>query len=77
MTAYEGEPIKDGNYKLGQLSMPGYGRVVKDADELYNDMPVIMDAETFGYLFQYVKGRSGSITDFTAVVKNNEITHVY
>lgn len=77
---YEGERVEDGEYKLGQLSMPRYGRVVipNTADDLlYNDMPVHMDYKTFVSLFKYVKDRDGSIKDFTAVVKNHAIVHVY
>lgn len=80
-TPYEGEPVADGNYQLGQLSMPGYGRVVipgKNPDKLlYNDMPVDMGDETFNALFAYVKGRGKGIHDFTAIVKSHRIIHVY
>jgi hypothetical protein len=80
-TPYEGEPVKDGEYRLGQLSMPGYGRVVIPGHNpdhlLYNDMPVMMEPETFKGLFDYVKSREHSIRDFRATVKDQTITHVY
>lgn len=80
-TPYEGEPVIDGKYQLGQLSQPGYGRVVIPGNNpdylLYNDMPVTMPDQTFQELFNYVKGRGSSIHGFTAVVKKHEIIHVY
>jgi hypothetical protein len=80
-TPYEGQPLQDGNYQLGQLSKSGYGRVVKiknDPDyDCYEDMPVDMPEQTFSGLYNYVKTRDGSIHDFTAQVKNNVIIHVF
>lgn len=75
---YEGEDVRDGTYTLGQLSKPRHGRVRKpDSEELYNDMLVLMDDKTFNQLFDYVSSRNGSITQFNAVVVDNEIVHVY
>lgn len=77
---YEGEPVPDGEYTLGQLSKNGYGRVLKRTSkdyDLYNEMPVMISRETFESLFMYVKTRENSINDFKAVVKNEEIIHVY
>lgn len=80
-TPYEGTPVRDGTYTLGQLSKSGYGRVVIPGTEpdnlLYEDMPVAMNEVTFDQLFNYVKTRGGSIHQFNAVVVDNEIIHVY
>ncbi len=81
-TPYEGTPVPDGEYALVQLSKPGYGRVSKSREyntDYYDDMPINMPSMTFDQLFDYVKGRgeNESIRDFTAVVKNHEIVHVY
>lgn len=75
---YEGEPCADGEYTLAQLSKPRHGRVYKpDSEELFNDMLVKMDKETFDQLFDYISGRDSSIKKFTAVVCDKEILHVY
>lgn len=78
---YEGIPVEDGTYNLGQLSKSGYGRVVIPGYEtdaiLYEDMPVSMPEHVFAALFEYVKGRDCPIQNFKAVVKNHEIIHVY
>jgi hypothetical protein len=78
---YEGRDVKDGEYALGQLSKPRFGRVCVNGtstDDLYEDMLVDMDLDTFNDLFKYVKSRDGeSITSFTAVVVDNTIIHVY
>lgn len=77
-TPYEGIPIKDGVYQLGQLSISGYGRVHKpDSEELYEDMPVKMDSKTFTECFKFVSARTHPISGFNANVINNEITHIY
>jgi hypothetical protein len=81
-TPYEGEKVPDGEYQLGQLSRSGYGRVLKMRDDpdydLYNDMPVAMTAQSYKELYEsYVGKREGSIRQFTAVVKNHEIIHIY
>jgi hypothetical protein len=81
-TPYEGEPVPDGEYHLGQLSKSGYGRVVKNINDpdydLYEAMPVDMDDDTFAKLFSYVGNRGDeSIHRFIAIVKNNVIIHVY
>ncbi len=71
---YEGEKVKDGDYPLGQLSRSGLGRVKKSADELYNDMPVMMERKVFDSLFNYVQGHWSQ--GFTATVKDHQIIHV-
>lgn len=73
--------IKDGEYKLGQLSIHGYGRVVIPGHEmnpdLYDEMPIDMPSSTMAALFAYVKSRAYPITDFIALVKDNKIINIY
>jgi hypothetical protein len=40
-------------------------------------MEVMMDEQTFKELFAYISTRENSIKEYTAIVKNNKIIHVY